>query len=191
MITKLFYDLETTGTDERKHSIHRIAGMIEIDGVVVESFNFKVAPHQKCLIDPVALSTCNVTEEQIRAYPDMQIVHDQFTAMLAKYCDRYERLDKIWLVGFNNRKFDDVFLREWFRHNKDDFFGSWFWTDSLDVLVLASQYLIDVRKEMPSFKLKRVAKQLRIDVDESRLHDALYDVQLTYEIYKIITNNLL
>lgn len=188
---KLFYDLETTGTDERKHSIHQISGLIEVDGVIAETFNFKVAPHPKCLVDSAALAVSGVTEEQIRGYEEMSLVHAKFVTLLSKYCDRYSKTDKIWLVGFNNRKFDDVFLREWFKHNKNDFFGAWFWSDSLDVLVLASQHLISARRNMISFKLKAVAKQIGIDVDETKLHDALYDVKLTYQIYNIITNPLL
>lgn len=188
---KLFYALETTGVDERKHGIHQISGFVEVNGFIAETFNFKVAPHPKCLVDPAALKVANVTEEQIRNYDPMKVVHDLFIAMLGKYCDRYSRTDKIWLVGFNNRKFDDAFLRAWFTHNGNDFFGAWFWPDSLDVLVLASQHLLEVRRNMISFKLKAVAKQLGIEVDETKLHDALYDISLTYQIYKIITNPLL
>ena len=39
---------------------------------------------------------------------------------------------------------------------------------------------------MPSFKLRRVALYLGIKVDDSKLHDALYDCELTFEIYKIV-----
>ena len=40
---------------------------------------------------------------------------------------------------------------------------------------------------MPSFKLKRVAKELGILVEEEKLHDAVYNVYLTREIYRIVT----
>ena len=186
-IVKFFYDLETTGTDERKHGIHQIAGIIEVNGEITEHFNFKVAPNPKAKIEPDALKVGNVTEEQIKAYPDMKRVYNQILLLLSKYCDRYNQKDKIWLVGYNNRKFDDVFFRAWFEQNGDSFFGSWFWTDSLDVLVLASQYLIDRRRNMPTFKLKSVAKELGLEVDESKLHDAKYDIELTRQIYRIVT----
>lgn len=184
-IVKLFYDLETTGTDERKHGIHQISGIIEVDGEIAEKFNFKVAPNPKAQIEPEALTVGGVTEEQIRAYPEMRKVYFAILKILGKYCDRFNAKDKIWLVGFNNRKFDDVFFRCWFEQNGDTFFGSWFWSDSLDALVFASQYLIDRRRDMPSFKLKRVAKELGIDVDETKLHDAEYDIMLTREVYRI------
>ena len=51
----LYYDVETTGTDERKHSIHQLSGCIEIDGVVQEGFDYRTAPHPKSLVEPEAL----------------------------------------------------------------------------------------------------------------------------------------
>jgi DNA polymerase-3 subunit epsilon len=186
-IVKFFFDLETTGVEVKKHSIHQISGCIEVNDEVVEYFDFKVAPNPKALIDPQALHVCGVTEEQIKEYPEMKVVFRQLTKMLNKYASKYDPTDKIWLVGFNNRKFDDIFFRAWFEQNGDTFFGSWFWTDSLDVIVLASQYLINRRRSMSSFKLKRVALELGIAVDESKLHDAKYDIDLTRYIYRIVT----
>jgi len=54
-------------------------------------------------------------------------------------------------------------------------------------MILASQYLIPRRAKMESFKLKRVALELGLEVDESRLHDAHYDIALTRSIYRIVT----
>lgn len=186
-IIKMFFDLETTGVDLRKHGIHQISGCFEVNGEVVEEFNIHVQPNPKAKIEPDAMAICGVTAEQIMAYPPMGPVKDDFCLMLGKYVKRYDKLDKIWLVGYNNRSFDDNFLRAWFEQNQDTYFGAWFWTDSLDVLVLASQYLIDRRKNMPNFKLMTVARELGITVDESRLHDALYDIELTRAVYRIVT----
>ena len=186
-VIKMFFDLETTGVDVKKHGIHQIAGCFEVNGEVVEEFNIRVAPNPKAVIEQEAMNICGVSEEQIRAYPEMGGVYREFCMMLSKYVERYSKTDKIWLVGYNNRSFDDNFLRAWFVQNQDTFFGAWFWTDSLDVLVLASQYLIGRRREMPNFKLMTVARELGIDVDESRLHDALYDIELTRAVYRIVT----
>lgn len=40
---------------------------------------------------------------------------------------------------------------------------------------------------MENFQLRSVAKYLGIEVDETKLHDAKYDIYLTLEIYKIVT----
>lgn len=53
----LYYDLETTGVKYWKNGIHQIAGMIEIDGEIVEAFNFNVQPHPKCIIEPRSLES--------------------------------------------------------------------------------------------------------------------------------------
>ena len=183
----MFYDIETTGVNVRRHSIHQIAGYIEIDGAIVEEFNIKSQPHPKCEYDPIALKTCKVTEEQLKGYQPMKEAHRELINILDKYVDRYDKTQKMFQVGFNNRAFGDVFLRAWFEQCGDRFYTSWFWSDSLDVMVLASEYLINRRSQMPSFKLKRVAKELGIKVDETKLHDAFYDVFLTREIYMIAT----
>jgi DNA polymerase-3 subunit epsilon len=186
-IKKLFYDVETTGVDERQNGIHQISGCFEIDGVVAEHFNFHVAPNPKAKITPEALAVGGVTEEQIKSYEPMEVVFKRFKAMLRKYCDPYDKKDKIYLVGYNNAHFDDDFLRAWFIQNGDTFFGSWFWAGALDVMVLASQYLIDRRVKMDAFKLMNVAVEVGLVVDESRLHDANYDIELTRAVYRIVT----
>lgn len=184
---KIFFDVETTGTNPKQHSIVQLSGLIEVNGKVVDSFDYNVRPHPKAKIEAEALRINNKTEEQIETYPPMGEIHKAFTKKLGKYLNKYDSKDKAYLVGFNNRSFDDIFLRKFFELCGDKFFGSWFWQDSLDVLVLASQYLIDRRTEMPSFKLKRVAKEVGVVVDEKRLHDAAYDVELTREVYRITT----
>lgn len=186
-IIKFFYDLETTGVDERRHGVHQISGSIEVDGVLMESFNFKVQPNPKALIEPEALTVGNVTEEQIKAYPPMREIYLKMIKILSKYVDKYNPRDKMYLVGFRNSSFDDKFFRAWFLQNQDAYFGSWFWGNSLDVSIQASEYLINRRAKMLNFKLKTVAKELGLEVDEERLHDAEYDIMLTRSIYRIVT----
>jgi DNA polymerase-3 subunit epsilon len=187
MAVKIFYDLETTGLDYKKHGIHHLGGIIEVDGVVAEAFDFKVRPNPKAQIAPEAMSVGGVTEELLQTYPPMEVVFKQFITLINKYLDRYDPKSKAYLVGFNNRAFDDFFLRAWFDQNGNTFYSAYFWTDSLDVMVLAAQYLIERREAMPSFKLKRVALELGIEVDKDALHDASYDIHLTREIYRIVT----
>ena len=184
---KVFYDVKTTGTNVKKHSIHQIAGIIEVNGKVAETFSLNTRPHPKAVYDPAALEVGNVTEEQLRGYPEMAVAQMGFVSIICKYVDTYDSKDKAWLIGFNNRGFDDVFLRAWFEQNGDKYIGSLFWNDTRDCLVLASEYLEDRRHTMPSFQLKRVAMELGIVVNIDKLHDAAYDVELTRKIYRIVT----
>ena len=96
--------------------------------------------------------------------------------------------DKFFLVGFNNAGFDNPFFRQWFEENGDKYFGSWFWANSLDVFILATEFLLDQRQSMKDFKLMTVARQLGMEIDESKLHDAVYDIELTRSVYRIVSN---
>lgn len=191
-----FFDLETTGVKYWKNGIHQISGGVVINGEMVEKFNFKVKPHPQCVIEDEALAIAGVTRETVLTYPEMSIIYEKVINITKKYVDKFNKKDKFHLAGFNNAGFDNPFFRAWFTQNAKtpkeeefgNYFGSWFWADSLDVMVLASNYLRDKRAQMVDFKLKTVAAFLGIEVDESRLHDAEYDIELTYEIYKIVTN---
>lgn len=117
----------------------------------------------------------------------MGTVYKQFVDMLSKYVDRYNKQDKFFLAGYNNAHFDNQFLRSWFIQNGDKYFGSWFWSNSIDVMVLATPFLAEKRSQMENFKQGTVAKTLGIEVDDTKLHDALYDIQICKAIYDIVS----
>lgn len=179
-----FFDLETTGLDFDTCAIHQIAGEIVIGGKTVESFNLRLKPHDGAAIDDEALEVAGVTREQIMAYPDHREVYRKLLSMLEKHVDRYDKKDKFFLVGYNNAAFDNKFLRAFFERNNDKYFGSWFWSNSIDVMVVASLYTMKVRDKMENFKQSTVAKFLGIQVEEEKLHDAMYDIYLCREILK-------
>lgn len=118
----------------------------------------------------------------------MRQVYSEFVAMLEKYVDKYNKKDKFFLVGYNNAVFDNQFLRGFFLQNGDQYFGSWFWSNTIDVMVLASAYLATRRPDMENFKLSTVAKTLGVDVESESLHNALYDINLTKAVFDIVTN---
>ncbi len=183
-----FFDLETTGTNPAKHGIHQISGEIVINDIVKESFNFNVRPNPKAIIEDEALAIANVSKEDVQNYTPMEEVHKELINMLSKYVDRYNKYDKFHLVGFNNASFDNNFFRGFFLQNNDKYFGSWFWSDTIDVMCLASNYLKSERHKLKNFQLSTVAQHLGITVEEDKLHDAYYDIYLTKEIYNIVTN---
>ena len=185
----LFFDLETTGTNPEKHGIHQISGEIVIAGAVKEDFNFYVQPSPDKEIEEKALSIANITREDLATYPPMKDVYKSFVAMLDKYVDRFNKKDKFFLVGYNNAPFDNQFLRKFFEDSGDKYFGSWFWSNSIDVMVLASAYLATRRPDMENFKLSTVAKTLGVNVDDESLHNALYDIRLTKAVFDIVTRN--
>lgn len=171
IIKRLYYDLETTGTDHRKHSIHHLSIIVEI-GHTLETFDAHVRPHEKALIDPEALKVCGVDELDLLSYPHRNEVFKDLKKFLSRHVDPFNKTDKFHLVGYNNRGFDDDFFRAWFSQCGDAFFGSWFFAGGLDVMVLAAEFFAAERKWMTSFKLKDVAEALGIQVYEAGLHEA-------------------
>lgn len=184
-MAKLFYfDLETTGVKFWKNGIHQISGAVEIDGDIKEYFNFHVQPYSSALIESEALAISGITEDTLKEYQPFKDCYTCVCKLLAKYVDKYNKADKFFLVGYNNASFDNQFFRAFFVQNLDNYFGSYFWSSSIDIMVLASQKLMNERHLMLNFQQSTVAKHLGIQVDDSRLHEAQYDVEIMIQIYK-------
>ena len=182
--TKLFFfDVETTGLDYTKHGIHQLSGCIDIDGKLQEYFDFRMSPAPEDEIEDDALNACNVTREQIFSYPPAIEAKNSLQKILEKYCNKYDPKDKYFIVGFNNRKFDDDYLRAFYTKMEDKYFGSMFQQNTIDAMILASEALKLERTSMKKFRLSDVATQFGIIIDESKLHDARYDIYLTRKVY--------
>jgi len=135
---QLFFDLETTGLDHSKHAIHQLSGMVVIDGIIQEHFNFKIQPHKGALCSQEALKICGITMEDLKAYPEANSQYKAFIELLSKYVEKYNKKDKFYLCGFNNSSFDNQFLRSFFSAQGDVYFGSWFWSNCFDIMVMAT-----------------------------------------------------
>lgn len=186
----LFFDLETTGLDPKKNGIHQLSLMLEVDGEIVKEVNVNVRPFPQDEINPDALKVSGLTPEQIvgEGYYSPQSVYKSLTTLLDAYCDKFDKRDKVFLCGYNSQSFDSQFLRAFFEKNGDKYFGSYFWTVNFDVMVMAGFYLAEQRPDMPDFKLATVAKFMGIEVDETKLHDATYDLILTRGIFEKLKN---
>jgi DNA polymerase-3 subunit epsilon len=53
-------------------------------------------------------------------------------------------------------------------------------------MVMASFKLRKVRHELVDFKQSTVAKFLGIEIDEAKLHDAKYDIQICIKIFNML-----
>jgi DNA polymerase-3 subunit epsilon len=182
-----FIDVETTGTDFTNHGIIQIAGILcrqrkakLFDEV---EFNFKVAPFPEDIIELDALSVTGLSQEEIQSFEKPKSVHSKLTNLLGTYCDKFDKKDKMFFLGYN-AQFDSNFLRRWFDKVGDKYFGSWFWNPPVDIMSLAAVHLLDVRNEMADFKLATVAKWLNIDLNNA--HDALADVRATKELFLLV-----
>jgi DNA polymerase III subunit epsilon len=184
---KFFFALETTGLDPRRHGIHRIAGIIEVDGTVTDRFDFRVQPHPRALIDQDALAVAGVTQDEIMGYPMMGKVSIAVIEILKKHIDPFDRQSKAWLVSYNGASFGEAFLKTWFIQNGNLHFHSWFWPSCLDPMILASQYFMEKKTTLLNFSLKSVAKSLNVPFKEFELRDTRYRVGVMREVYNIVT----
>ena len=179
----LFFDVETTGLDPQANAIHQLSVIIDIDGEVVEEVDYKLStPPGKIIVDE-ALAVSKVSRDDLLGYPNFSTVYTEFIELMSKYVDRFNKKDKFFLVGYNNASFDNNFLRAFFNNCRDKYYGSWFWANPIDVYVMASFIKMAERANYPNFKLMTAAGAFGIEIDEEKLHDALYDAQVTRKLF--------
>jgi len=179
----LFCDTETSGIDPSKHGIIQIAGLIDIDGEIKESFDIKIQPFPNQLISKESMKINGLTVEDLKTFHKPQEGYALLTEIFSKYISKFDKTDKFFFVGYNSN-FDDSFLRQFFINSGDEYYGSWIWCPTIDVSSFAMEFLKEERSKFPNFKLVTVAKAFGIPVDESRLHEAVYDSILTRSIYR-------
>ncbi len=181
----LFFDVETSGTDDKKNGILQLAGMIEIGERKGAVFDFKMKPFADQIIEDGALKVNEFTRDEIKNFKDPVECYNTFLEIIGSYVSRFDKKDKYTLVGYNSR-FDDGFLREWFKQCGADkyTYGSHFHWPAIDVSNMVAVKYRKFRSMFSDFKLMTVAKILKIDVDESRAHDAMYDIAITKAIYE-------
>lgn len=182
-----FFDVETTGVSPKTDSIYQISGIIEIDGQIVETFDIKMKPQEfDSLPEDYVTPVGGITKQMMYSFQSPAEAYRQLIGILNKHVDKYNSKDKFFASGFNSQSFDMQFFREFFSRNNDKYFGSWFWPISLDVMILAAQYLIDRRIYMVNFKLETVAAELGIKAEGEGFHDAFTDINVTRGIYHVV-----
>ncbi|GAG11903.1 unnamed protein product [marine sediment metagenome] len=174
----LWFDTETTGIAPAC-DIVQVAGLIEIDGDVKETFNFYTQPFDYGVIEPDSWAIHGISLERMQGFPLPAAVHFDLINLFSKYIDKYDSTDKFYPAGYNVR-FDLDFLASFFKANGDAYFGSWQNWRALDPLYLL--YTLDSigAIHLPNYRLETVAAHYGIDLTA---HDALSDVKAARQIY--------
>ena len=181
MIKQLFIDTETTGVNTDIVGMYQVGGIIRV-GKREEEFEFNCDIFEEDEIDPKAFEKNGLTLKEIATFPTPQDTFEKFINLLDKYIDRYDKKDKFIVIGYG-AEFDQRILSNWFYKLGDDYFRSWFWHPWIDVMNLAMYVVKDYRSDISSFKLKSIAEHFHIRTDDTKLHTALYDAQITRKIY--------
>lgn len=191
---KRFYcDTETTGVNAKQNGVIQVAFKFFIDGNLVEAHNIKVQPFPDDIIEDSALEANGITKEELFS-PDRltpQQAYLKIITILDAHIAKFDRADKAFFLGYK-AQFDFDFLWEWFRKCGNNYFGSYFFSPPLCLMMLAGFLLQGSRAEMDSFKLIKVWEFLYPDdilkhPDES-WHDALFDIDRTIEIEEALRN---
>ena len=191
--TFFFYDLETSGLSGRDARIMQFAGIrTDVDlKPIGEPVNLLVKLNDDTLPSPEAIMVTGITPQQTQAdgYTEAEfakiLVEDVFTP------------DTI-VVGFNNIRFDDEFIRHLLWRNFYDPY-EWCWKDGrsrwdlLDVVRMTRALRPD-GIEWPVDTDGKATNRLELltkvnKIDHLKAHDALSDVEATIAVMELIKTN--
>lgn len=174
----LWFDLETTGLNAFTNAIIQLSGIIEFDGEVIEEINYTIKPFPGAMIEKRALEVNGIKEDILNTYPSHQSVYSSLINCLNKYVDKFHKMDKFVLAGYNVN-FDEGFFRNFFTLNNDRYFGSYFAWPKIDVAhVVAEEYVKGLRLE--NFRLSTICEKFGVAISA---HDAMSDIRATRDLY--------
>ena len=185
----IYLATEKGGPDTNVCALLQLSAAIEIEWQVVEKLDYYIKPYPTDpLITKEATDKHGITAEIIQKnegnkFKDPHLVFTDLKEKLAKYVDPYNKQDKFFMVGYNIISYDDVVLRKFFGKNNDSYYGSWFWYPPIDMMAICADVLLSKRMEMPNFQLATVAQYMGIKIEENQLHNAMYDVKITRELF--------
>ena len=187
--TFFWYDLETTGTDPRSDRIVQFAGIRTDRALDQIGAPFSTYIHWPIdvLPDPSACAVTGLTPQRVNR--DAMRELEAYVAI-----NRMFSQPNTCVVGYNNLRFDDEFIRfAFYRHLLDPYAREWQSGNSRwDVIDLARAAAalrpegIDWPTEagLPSFRLEELSAANGIVHDNA--HDALSDVRATVGIARLI-----
>jgi len=178
----LWFDLETTGLDPVTNDPIQIAGMVEVEGEIMEEFNILCKPFDMDSVSDEALEVNKRTRADIEGFQEAAEAKQELDGILNNHIDKFNRNDKFYPGGYNV-KFDIDFLAQWFRKHRDNYLGSYWNWRSIDPMPFLNVMAYKGELDLPNLKLETVCEHFGIKLDA---HDALSDVKATRElVYKL------
>lgn len=180
----LCFDIESTGLIPGYHEIHQLSGIICYGNEEVDSFEFNVKPEHDDRISEDALAICGITKDHFLFSMPMKDLHPRLIMKVADHIDRYNKDDKLVLVGQNCIKFDTPHLEALFGYANDKYFGSFFDRRQFDTLRVAHALHCAGVLDLENFKLETLCKTFGVKLSDA--HDSTADCRATWEIAKIL-----
>jgi len=181
----LWLDTETTGLDARRHDVIQIAGILDIDTIAGEKFNYYVQPFNWDVITEEATSIHGFTRDTLKTFEPPQVVHQRLIGILEAYINKYDPTDKLFIAG-QNPSFDLDFLKGFWEKNDDPYFGSWFNYRKIDLATVSVLFkikgIIDPTTN-GKFSVSLAAVAAAFGLEQKEPHNALDDVRLVRKIF--------
>jgi len=183
MKKKIFWvDTECSGTSLEKNGILQISGLMEIDDIVVDTINLEIATFPDDEINDEALLINGIDRATISSRMPPIEAYRKLLVFLCKYCDKFDKMDKLVLAG-KNIAFDDSFLRKFWQKCGDKYYGSMFFNVRIDVQSDVAKKVADGLR-LPNYKLSTLCEHFGIEI---KAHDAMSDIVATRELYLLLS----
>jgi len=183
----LYFDVETTGLFPHADYVTQLSGLIEIDGEVVDEFNYFLRPPAGIKVSREALEITGKTIEDLRAYPEDLEGYRAFQKKLEQYVDPRDRFDKFTPAAYNGQ-FDLEFMNQMFKRRLNSpYWGSYQNWQLIDPLPILRTLSFLNQLNLSSHNLVTVCRHFGIPLEA---HDALSDIRATRELVQLLKNGL-
>jgi len=178
-------DTETGGLDCKVNPVLQISGIIEIDGKVVQEFDLRLRPHPSAVVDAKALSINGLDIERLHDPDRLEPIdaYKKLKSIFLSHVDKYDRTDKMYLVG-QNVHFDYGFLLELWNRQGDNYLGSFVHYHKIDLIALTAALRLSKKlptdSRLPSMKLEALCSYFHMP---PQTHDSMSDIRQTREIF--------
>jgi DNA polymerase-3 subunit epsilon len=172
----IWVDVETTGVNSWKNNIIELAVLYE-DEKTKDVFHMYCNP-ESFPDDFHKIEEITGITRQFLADNGVseKVLYEEFKRFLEKHIDPYNKQDKAVFLAYN-AKFDNDFLRQLFKKNGDNYFGSFFHAGCVDILstVLMCIRLGIIPDSLPDKKNETLCNYLGIDLKNA--HSAISDIK--------------
>lgn len=191
--TIVYFDLETGGTDVKRHPIIQVGAAAVRDGDIVSTFERKLQ-FDPAQCDPEALVINGYSEERWKEAVPSGTAANDFRKFLQKHSciPKESKSGKKYKVaklgGYNIIPFDMPFLQEWFKDHEIFLPADY---RCLDVLQLACWFfqMCPSRVAPERMKLGSMCEYFGVKLENA--HDAIADCVATAELAEAIGNVLI
>lgn len=184
----LWLDTETTGLDPEKNGLIEIAGLFEVDRLVMDGFNILVGlfDGQEISEDAAGIQGKTVEEfaHKIDAHDPPILAHRKLKFIFDQCVNKYDREDKMIIAGYNI-SFDVGFIEAFFRKIGDPYLYSYIRKPMIDILAVCRYLSWAGIINVENHKLATVCEEFGIEFDA---HTALEDIRATRELALKIKN---